>query len=94
MLELEYRAKAWREIWDKDGDWRIADSDDLDNEPDFVNDAEVLLVATPVGSGRFDLCVETRFKGSSQRFRVGVNVGDYPAFWQVSSSQGSCEVDC
>ena len=36
----------------------------------------------------------TRFKGSSQRFRVGVNVGDYPAFRQVSSSQGSCEVGC
>jgi putative transposase len=41
-----------------------------------------------------DQGTQTRFKGSSQRFRVGVNVGDYPAFWQVSSSQGSCEVGC
>jgi transposase len=37
---------------------------------------------------------DTRFKGSSQRFRVGVNVGDYPGFRQVSSRQGSCEVGC
>jgi hypothetical protein len=41
---------------------------------------------------RLSVGVQTRFKGSSQRFRVGVTVGDYPGFRQVSSSRGSCEV--
>ncbi len=36
----------------------------------------------------------TGFKWSSQRVRVGVNVGDYPGFRQVSSNQESCEVGC
>jgi transposase InsO family protein len=38
--------------------------------------------------------VQTGFKWWSQRFRVGVNVGDCPGFRQVSSSQESCEVGC
>ncbi len=37
---------------------------------------------------------QTGFKSSSQRVRVGVNVGDYPGFRQVSSNQESCEVGC
>jgi len=41
-----------------------------------------------------DQGTQTGFKWSSQRFRVGVNVGDYSGFRQVSSSQGSCEVGC
>jgi transposase InsO family protein len=41
-----------------------------------------------------DRGVQTGFKWSSQRFRVVVNVGDYPRFRQVSSNQESYEVGC